>query len=147
MTQDSISKQVIRCCINFSHELTCQILTNQTLKVGRRVWPRWGKSKATAFRACNSRLIFRIRGQFEIKILMVRLINTTYFLCILKKWTWACDHLKTSNLSADNFQKILDLDGSIPESAIRSGDIGQRISWIDICHMEVQYQVEPGLPN
>ena len=27
-----------------------------------------------------------------------------------QKYTWACDHLKTSNLSADNFQKILDLD-------------------------------------
>ena len=27
----------------------------------------------------------------------------------LKKYTKACDHLKTSNLSADNFKKILDL--------------------------------------
>ena len=24
-----------------------------------------------------------------------------------KNWTWACDHLKTSNLSADNFKKYL----------------------------------------
>ena len=31
-------------------------------------------------------------------------------------------NLKTSNLSADNFKKILDLDGSKPEPAIRSGD-------------------------
>ena len=35
--------------------------------------------------------------------------------------------MKTSNLSADNFKKVLDLDGSTPEPAIRSGDTGQRI--------------------
>ena len=31
-------------------------------------------------------------------------INTTYFIWIIKK-TWACDHLKTRNLSADNCKK------------------------------------------
>ena len=30
------SKQFSRCCIIFSHELTCQILTNQSVKIGRR---------------------------------------------------------------------------------------------------------------
>ena len=33
----------------------------------------------------------------------------------LKNETRACDHLKTSNLSADNFQKVLGLDGLTPE--------------------------------
>ena len=33
------SKQVSRCCINFPHVLTCQILTNQSIKIGRKVWP------------------------------------------------------------------------------------------------------------
>ena len=58
------------------------------------------KSKATAFPcfARNSWLNFRVRGQIEIKILIVRLNS---FLMHLKKWTWACDHLKTSKLSAD----------------------------------------------
>ena len=32
-------KQLSRCCINFTHELTCQILTNQSIKIGRRAWP------------------------------------------------------------------------------------------------------------
>ena len=27
------------CCINFPHELTCQILTNQSIKIGSSVWP------------------------------------------------------------------------------------------------------------
>ena len=47
-------------------------------------WPWWEKSKATVFPACNSWLNFRIRGQFEIKILIVRHINTTYFIWIKK---------------------------------------------------------------
>ena len=29
------SKQNSRCCINFPHELTCQILTNQSIKIER----------------------------------------------------------------------------------------------------------------
>ena len=47
-------------------------------------WPWWEKSKATVFPACNSWLNFRVRGQFEIKILIVRHINTTYFIWIKK---------------------------------------------------------------
>ena len=40
LTQNSVSfscqsKQLSRCCINFTHELTCQILTNQSIKIGR----------------------------------------------------------------------------------------------------------------
>ena len=31
---------------------------------------------------------------------------------------------QTGNLSADNFKKVLDLDGSTLEPAIRSGDTG-----------------------
>ena len=55
------------------------------------------KSKAIAFPAlkCKSRLNFRVRGQFEINILKVRLMNTTYFICILKKL----------NLSLRSFEK------------------------------------------
>ena len=30
--------------------------------------------------------------------------NKTYFIWMKKNQTWACDHLKTSNLSADNFK-------------------------------------------
>ena len=71
----------------------------------------WAKSKATVFPACNSWLDFRVRGQFEIKILIVRHLNTTYLISIfLKKLNLSLfiilsPYLKTSNLSADNFQK------------------------------------------
>ena len=48
---------------------------------------QWEKLKAIAFPACKckSRLNFRVWGQFEIKILKVQLMNTTYFICSLKK--------------------------------------------------------------
>ena len=41
----------------------------------------------------------------------------------------------SSNLSADNFQKILDLDGSTAEPVIWSGDTGQRIACFDSCQL------------
>ena len=53
----------------------------------------------------------------------------------LKTYTKACDHLKTRNLSADNFKKILDLDGSTPEPAIRPGDTGKQIPCFDTCSL------------
>ena len=56
---------------------------------------QWEKSKAIAFPACKSRLNFRVRGQFEIKILKARLMSTTSFICILKKL----------NLSLRSFEK------------------------------------------
>ena len=42
---------------------------------------------------------------------------------------------KTGNLSADNFKKVLDLDGSIFEPAVRSADTGQRIFRFDSCQL------------
>ena len=47
-------------------------------------WERKSQRQLTVFPACNSWLNFRIRGQFEIKILIVRHINTTYFIWIKK---------------------------------------------------------------
>ena len=42
--------------------------------------------------------------------------------------------MKSSNQSADNFKKI-ELSGSIPEPAIRSGDTGQQIHCFDSCQL------------
>ena len=39
--------------------------------------------------------------------------------------------MKTSTLSADNFTKTLDLDGSTPEPVIQSSDTGQQIPCFD----------------
>ena len=45
------------------------------------------------------------------------------------------DHVKTSNLSVDNFKKVFDLDGSTPEPVIWSGDTGQRIPCFYSCQL------------
>ena len=58
--------------------------------------------------------------------------DMTYFIWILKKnCTWACDHLKSSSLSADTFKKAHELSGWIPEPAIRLGDTGQQKHYFD----------------
>ena len=87
MSASAIRKQVSRCCIHFPHELTWVSNFDQSehknlTKSVNNAWPWREKSKATAFPACKSRLNFRVRGQFEIKILMVQLMNITYFTCI-----------------------------------------------------------------
>ena len=43
--------------------------------------------------------------------------------------------MKSINLSADTFKKTLELSGSIPEPAIRSGDIGQQKHYFDSCQL------------
>ena len=41
--------------------------------------------------------------------------------------------MKSSKLPEDNFKKSLELSGSIPEPAIRSGDTGQQKHYFDSC--------------
>ena len=79
------SKQVSRCCINFPQELTCQIVTNQNIKIGRRAWPtrNHGKKRSSPPVFLKNWLNFRVRGKFEIKILIVLGhgdVNTTFFI-------------------------------------------------------------------
>ena len=72
----------------FTHELTCQILTNQSIKIGRRAWPtrdRCEKGQKQLPCLPESWLISRVRGQFEIKRLIVQLINTTSSFPWIKK--------------------------------------------------------------
>ena len=84
------------------------------IKIGRRAWPWRGKSKATAFLACNSWLNFRVWGQFEIKILIVRVTNTSYFLFILKKIELEPATIwKLVTYQGTTSKRICDLDGSI----------------------------------
>ena len=70
------------------------------------------------FPVCKSWLNSRVRGQFEVKSLIVQLINTTsYFLCV-----------KKIELDPAVIWKVeLELSGPIPEPGIRSGDDGQRM--------------------
>ena len=88
LTKNSVSfscqsKQVSRCCINFPHELTCQILTNHSIKIGRRAWPtrdygeKSEKPLSSLLVFLNNWLNSRVRNQFDIKMLIAHDINTT----------------------------------------------------------------------
>ena len=81
---------------------------------------------------CKSQLNFHVRGQFEINILKVLLMDMTYFICILKKF----------NLSLRSFEKYELVGGYLqkntqtqPEPAIRSGDTGQQKHYFDSCQL------------
>ena len=69
LTQNSVSfscqsKLVSRCYINIPYELTCQILTNQSIKIGRRAWPTrdLGKKRSSPPVFLNNWLNFRVHG-------------------------------------------------------------------------------------
>ena len=66
-----------------------------------------------------------------------------------KNWTWACYHLKSSNLSADNVKQTLELSGWIPEPAIQSGDTDQQIHCFDSCQLikTWMYNIRLQAPN
>ena len=71
LTQNSVSfscesKQVPRCCINFPHELTCQILTNQSIGLGARPTRDYGEKSEKHLSSppvfLHNWLNFRVRG-------------------------------------------------------------------------------------
>ena len=79
------------------------------------------------FPVCKSWLNSRVRGQFEIKNLIVRLINTTsYFLCIKKIELESAIIWKVVTF-LEITSKKLELSEPIPEPSIRSDDDGQRM--------------------
>ena len=67
------SKQLPRCCINFPQELTSQILTkNIKLDVERDKRVAMMRKDLPRMYFLKNWLNFRVRGQFEIKILIAR---------------------------------------------------------------------------
>ena len=98
LSASAISKQVSRRCINFLHELTFQILTSQSIKIGRREWSTRDYCEKSQKRLPSQHVkagwIFASEKS-KIKILKVRFMNTTCFICISKKL----------NLSLRSFEK------------------------------------------
>ena len=108
---------------------------NNWTKSVTNAWTWREKSKATVFPARSSWLNFRVRGQFEIKILIVQHINTTYFIWILKKIKLELAIIWKPVPCQRITPKKLDLDGSTPEPAIQSSDTGQQIPCFDSCQL------------
>ena len=77
-------------------------------------------------------------------------IKTTYLIWILKKSKRETAIIWKRVNCQRITSKILDLDGSTPEPAIRSGDTGQRIPCFDSCQLMTTMtctQLSPGLPK
>ena len=93
----AISKQVSRRCINLPHELTCQILTNQSIKIGRSAWPTREHREKCQKQLPSLHVNVKAGWIFAsgVSLKSMRLINTTYFICIFKKL----------NLSLRSFEK------------------------------------------
>ena len=138
LSTSAISKQVSRRSIKFLHEFTVE--HGQSVTMVRKV-----KSN------CLPCLNVCIRGQFEIKILIVWLINTTYFLSILKKieldsgiiWKLVTCQRITSKNTRPRWVNTWALN------MVRWYWSPDTLFWqLSVYHnMNVQYQVAPGLPN
>ena len=96
-----------------------------------------GKKRSSLPVFLKNWLNFRVRGQFEIKIVTVQgHSDLTYISCeSLEKINLSLRSFETGNLSANNFKRILDLDGWTLEPAVRSGDTGQQIPCFDSCQL------------
>ena len=79
------------------------------------------------FPVCKSWLNSRVRGQFEIKSLIVRLINTTSYFLRVKKIELELAIIGKVVTYQRITSKNLELSGPIPEPATLSGDDGQRM--------------------
>ena len=96
-----MSEKVSSCCINFQHELTCQMLTNQSIKGGRKAWQT---RESTVFPTCKNWLNFHIRG-WDWNLNFISAARKHILVSVhLKNWTWPCDHLKTRILSTDTLK-------------------------------------------
>ena len=126
-------------------------MTNQSIKIGCRAWPtrdrprnhREKSQKQLFSLPVTAGWNFRVRGQFELKILIVRHINTTYFIWIfLKKLNLSLRLLQT-NLSADNFKKYLTSMGRhlSPVILVSGYPVSTAVNWSKHwCPICVHYQ-------
>ena len=96
-----------------------------------------GKKRSSPPVFLKNWLNFCVRGQFEIKIVTVQgHSDITYISCeSLEKINLSLRSFETGNLSANNFKRILDLDGWTLEPAVWSGDTGQQKPCFDSCQL------------
>ena len=145
MTQNSVSfscqsKQLSRRCMNFRHELTCQILTNQSTKIGPRVWPTRDHGKKGSSRLYFEKAAWIFASEVSLKskswqcgAMVTKTRHISYE--SLEKIDLSLRSFETIILSADNFKKVLYFDGSTLEPTVWSSDTGQQISCFDSCQL------------
>ena len=139
--------------------LSERILTNQSIKIGRREWPTRDHCEKSQKQLSSLPVIAGWIFASEVSLkskYFVRHINTTehnIFHMNLKNLTSACDHLKTSNWSADNFKKYsTSMVDTWARGTVRWYRAADTLFWqLSIDHnINVQYVCNissPGLPN
>ena len=139
LSASAISKQVSRRCTNFPHELTCQILTYQSLKIGRRAWSTRDYCEKSQKRlpSLNVKASWIFASEISLKTNFKSAAHEhDLFHVHFKKielepaiiWKGATCQRITS-------KKTLELSESIPEPAIRSSDTGQQIHYFESCQL------------
>ena len=120
-------------CVRFT--INVKVRIPESFKVGWYPPKELGRVTLTVFPACNSWLNYCVRGQFEIKIFYFAAQKHNIFHMNERKIKLEpaiiCKLVTCQRITS----KILDLDGSTPEPAIRSSDTGQRIPCFDSCQL------------
>ena len=138
LSASAIRKQVSRCWIHFPHELTCQILTNQSIKIKRRAWPTRDNGEKSQKRLPSLDEFSRPRSVWNPNFNGAAHEHNLFHMHFKKIEREPAIIWK---VAADNFKKVIELSGSIPERAIRSGDNGQRIHCFDSCQLITTWMV------
>ena len=130
LSASAIRKQVSRCCINFPHDLTRQILNNQSIKLGRRAWPT-GDHGENSQKQLPNPAGFSPPRSVEIKILIVRLMNTTKKIELEPAIIW----------KVVTYQRIVSKKHSNSVSRYLSPRYGQAVHRFDSCQFTTTWMV------
>ena len=81
------------------------MLTNQNIKIGRRTWStRDSEKRQKRLPSRHVKAGWIVASDVSSKSKCGSWTRLSSY-AFLKNWTWACDQLKSSNLSADNFKE------------------------------------------
>ena len=124
---------------------------NQSIKIGRRAWPTRDHGKKSSSRLYFKKLaeLSRPRSVWNQNPTSAGPTQHMWYET-LEKINLSLRSFETGNLSADNFKRILDFDGSTHEPAVQSGDMGERIPCFDSCQLITTLMCNKfslGLPN
>ena len=122
-----MSKQVSKCCINIPHELTCQILTNQSIKIGGRMWPPHDYGEKSQKRLPSLHVK-------PVEVSGPRSVWNKNFKSAAHEHDLFYKHFEKNELDSAVIWKVATCQ-LITEPAIRLGNTGQWIHCLDSCQL------------
>ena len=78
---------------------------------------------------------YKVRWLLQIATVQPYRLSVYSLLAKKSTWSWACDLVKTRNLSEGSLKNTRNLARSTPDPAIRSSDSSQRLPSFDSCQM------------